>query len=119
MYPRLSQIPRSYRFDGFEVDAQTATLSRQGERVPIQELPLQLLLALVERPGELVSREELQERLWPPGVHLDFEISLATAVKKARQALGDTAKEPRFIETLPGRGYRFLREVTRHEPAAP
>lgn len=115
MYPRLSRVPRIYHFDGFEVDEQIGSLTRDRERIQVQELPFQLLVALLERPGELVSREELQERLWPPGIHLDFETSLATAVRKLRQALGDTAREPRYIETLPGRGYRFLQDVVRSE----
>jgi DNA-binding winged helix-turn-helix (wHTH) protein/TolB-like protein len=119
MYPKVSPIPRSYRFDDFEADNQTGTLSRDGEKIPIQELPFQLLTALLERPGELVSREELRERLWPAGVHLDFDISLATAVKKLRQALGDPVREPRYIETLPGRGYRFLGEVMPSAHLAP
>lgn len=118
MYAKTLMEPITYCFETFQVEAQTGVLTRDGVRIPIQELPFQLLVVLLERPGELVSREELRERLWPSDVHLEFEGALSTAVKKLRQALGDTAKPARIIETLPGRGYRFLLQVDRETPVA-
>lgn len=108
VYARPTAGPLSYRFSGFVVDAQAGHLSREGVRIPVQELPFQLLLALLERPGEPWTREDLRHRLWPEDVHLDFNDALATAVRKLRLALGDSAHDPQLIETLPGRGYRFM-----------
>jgi DNA-binding winged helix-turn-helix (wHTH) protein len=86
-------------------------LYRAGVRVRLQEQPFRVLAALLERPGDLITREELRLRLWPEDTFVDFERGLNTAVKKLRQALQDDARNPRFVETLPRRGYRFLAPV--------
>jgi len=99
------------RFGIFELDTLSGELLKGGTRVRLQEQPFQVLSALVERPGEVVSREDLQQRLWPDETFVDFEDGLSTAVRKIRQALGDSASNPRFIETLPKRGYRFIAPV--------
>jgi DNA-binding winged helix-turn-helix (wHTH) protein len=104
------------RFGVFEVDLPAGQLRRHGRRIPLPEQPLQILCALLERPGEVVTREELRRRLWPAGVHVDFERGLNKAVLKLRETLGDIAENPRFIETVPRRGYRFIAPVT---PSAP
>ena len=105
------------RFGPFELDERARELTRDGRRVPLQEHPRQVLVALVERPGEVVSREELRERLWKSDTFVDFEHGLNTAVKKARQALGDSADSPRFIETVARHGYRFIAPVEPIEPS--
>src|SRR5215831_5595726 len=102
---------RIVRFGPFEADFQTGELRKHGLRLKIQDQPMLLLKALVERPGELVSREELQERLWPGVAYLDFEHGLNMAVKKLRTALRDSAETPRYIETLARKGYRFVATV--------
>src|SRR5689334_10024680 len=99
------------RFGAFEVDREAGELRKQGARIKLQEQPFQTLLALIERPGQIITREELQKRLWPSGVNVDFERGLNKAVNRAREALGDDAVNPRFIETVPLRGYRFLADV--------
>jgi DNA-binding winged helix-turn-helix (wHTH) protein len=100
-----------FRFGLFEADAHTGELRKQGRRLPFQGQPLQVLLVLLERPGELVSRTELQQRLWPDGTFVDFDHGLNTAINKIREALGDSASSPRFVETLARRGYRFIAPV--------
>jgi DNA-binding winged helix-turn-helix (wHTH) protein/Flp pilus assembly protein TadD len=100
------------RFGVFELDHIAGELRRQGQVVRLQQQPMQLLIALVERPGEVATREVLQRRLWPDGVTVDFDQSLNKCVTKLRDALRDSATSPRFIETLPRRGYRFIAEVT-------
>ncbi|HEY7286776.1 MAG TPA: FlgO family outer membrane protein [Vicinamibacterales bacterium] len=101
-----------YRFGAFTVDARTGELSNDGRRTPLRDQPLQLLLALLERPGDLVTREELTRRLWPAGTFVDFDRGLNKAVNHLRDALGDSADHPQFIETLPRKGYRFIAPVT-------
>jgi DNA-binding winged helix-turn-helix (wHTH) protein/TolB-like protein/tetratricopeptide (TPR) repeat protein len=96
------------RFGQFELDPVAGDLYRDGRRVRLQEQPRQVLVALLERPGELVTREALRERLWKSDTFVDFEHGLNTAVKKARRALGDSAEAPKYIETLARRGYRFI-----------
>ena len=96
------------RFGIFELHARSGELRRQGRRLPLQEQPLRILTALLERPGEVVGREELCRRLWPDGTHVDFEHSLNAAVRRLRQSLGDDAEVPKFVETVHKRGYRFL-----------
>jgi DNA-binding winged helix-turn-helix (wHTH) protein len=96
------------RFGIFEVDLATGELRRKGLRVPLQEQPFQVLRMLLERPGDLVRREDLRQRLWPDVLSADFEQGLNKAVHKVRLALGDSADNPRFVETLARRGYRFL-----------
>ena len=99
------------RFGLFEVDLARSTLSRQGIRVKIQEQPFRILAMLLERNGEIVKREQLCQALWPEGTHVNFEGSLNAALKKLRAALQDDAENPRFIETVPRQGYRFLAPV--------
>ena len=101
------------RFDIFDVDPKSGELRRDGERLELQNQPFQILLVLLENTGELVTREELRRRVWPSGLHLNFDESLNRSINKLRKALGDLADEPRFIETLPGRGYRFKAAVQR------
>lgn len=96
------------RFGIFEVNLETGDLRRNGAKVRLQEQPFQVLAALLEKPGEIVTKEELQERIWKDDNFVDFDRSLATAINKVRQALGDSAPRPRFIETVPKRGYRFV-----------
>jgi TolB-like protein/DNA-binding winged helix-turn-helix (wHTH) protein len=96
------------RFGVFEVDPRSGELRRKGFRVKLQDQPLQILLAVLERPGEVVTRDELRAKLWPVDTFVDFEHGLNAAVKRLRDALGDTAENPRYIETLPRRGYRFI-----------
>ena len=98
-------------FGAFAVDATPAT-TNAGQRTPLREQPLQLLLALLERPGELITREELTSRLWPAGTFVDFDRGLNKAMNHLREALSDSAEHPQFIETLPRKGYRFIAPVT-------
>jgi len=99
------------RFDGFELNPRTGELVRNGERVQLHEAPLRVLMTLLERPGELVTREQLTNQLWPAGTFVDFERGLNKAVNKLREALGDSAEQPKYIETLPRKGYRFIGKV--------
>src|SRR5688572_6452426 len=110
--------PPALRFGRFQLDRRTGELQRDGRRVRLQEQPRQVLLALLERPGDIVTRDDLRQRLWSAETFVDFERGLNTAVKKARQALGDSAETPRFIETLARRGYRFIATVESVQPAA-
>jgi TolB-like protein/DNA-binding winged helix-turn-helix (wHTH) protein/tetratricopeptide (TPR) repeat protein len=103
--------PAPWRFGVFEVDPVAGELRKQGRKVRLPDQSVQILLALLERPGEMVTRQQLQERLWHQDTFVDFDANLNTAVSLLRDALGDSAKNPRFIETLPRRGYRFLAEV--------
>src|SRR6476469_6684357 len=95
------------RFDAFEVDFQAGELRKDGRRVKIQEQPLRVLSLLLQRVGEVVTREELRETLWPADTFVDFDHGLNSAVARLREALGDSADGPRFIETIAKRGYRF------------
>jgi len=109
------------RFGLFEVDLASGELRKQGVRIKLQEQPFQVLVALIERPHEVLSREDLQKRLWPSDVVVDFDRGLNKAINRLREALGDDADHPRFIETLPQRGYRFVAELESaaaepHEP---
>jgi TolB-like protein/DNA-binding winged helix-turn-helix (wHTH) protein len=99
------------RFGVFEVDLRTGELRKQGLKIKLHGQPMEVLGMLLEHPGELVTREEIQKRLWPANTFIDFEHSLNTAIKKLREVLGDDADNPRFIETLPRRGYRFVYPV--------
>ncbi len=103
------------RFAGYELDVHAGELRKFGTRVPLQQQPLQILVALVKQAGEIVTREELRQLLWPADTFVDFEHSLNSAVKKLRRALNDDPIMPRFVETIPRRGYRFLAPVTRVE----
>jgi cholera toxin transcriptional activator len=115
MPDRASESERGqrYRFGIFEADTATGELRRQGMRVKINAQPFQLLCLLLARPGELVTREEIQRMLWPDGMFVDFEHGVNSAVNRIREALGDTASSPRFVETLARRGYRFVAPVER------
>ena len=101
------------RFGDFEFDLRTGELRTERHHIILQEKPFQILTALLERPGEMISREELIKRLWPVGTFVDFDLGLNKAVNRLREALGDSAEQPRFIETFPKRGYRFVAPVTR------
>src|SRR5918994_3360242 len=101
------------RFGVFELDALTGELRKRGVKLRLQGKPLQILQALLEHPGELVTREELRARLWPSDVFVDFEAGLNTAANRLRIVLGDSADNPRYIETLPRVGYRFIGHVDR------
>ena len=109
-----------YKFDDFEADLRAAELRRDGNRLKLQLQPFQVLVALLERPKEVVTREELRQRLWPEDTFVDFDHGLNTAMVKLRDVLGDSASNPKFIETIAKRGYRFLRtaEVVSDQPPA-
>ena len=102
----------SYRFGPFELNMGEDALLRNGTRVKVQDLPYRLLVMLVERPGEIVTREEVQRRLWPENTFVEFDNSLGVAIRKVRDALDDDVDTPRYVETLPRRGYRFVAPVT-------
>ena len=106
--PTAARSTNTVRFEGFEVDLRAQELYKAGRKIKLQVQPFQVLAMLLEQPGEVVTREEMQKRLWPADTFVDFDHSLNTAIKKLRQALGDDKKKPRFVETLPKRGYRFL-----------
>lgn len=95
------------RFNGFEVDPRSRELRRNGIRIRMQDQPLEVLLLLLERKGEVVTREELKQRLWPSDTFVDSDDGLNTAIRKLREFLGDSAEKPMYIETIPRRGYRF------------
>jgi len=109
--PIAASATRRTKFGAFEADPRSGELVKNGRRVRLQEQPFQLLSALLERPGEVVTREELRALLWPQTV-VDYDHGLNKAVSKIREALGDSAESPRFVETVARRGYRFLADVT-------
>ena len=104
---------RRYRFGIFEADAAVGELRRQGIRVKLNAQPFQVLCMLLDRPGELLTREEISRELWPDGTFVDYEHGVNSAVNRIREALGDNAGSPRFVETLARRGYRFVAPVER------
>jgi TolB-like protein/DNA-binding winged helix-turn-helix (wHTH) protein len=106
--PSQSQLPRVLRFGTFEVDVPAGELRKNGLKLKLQEQPFQVLCLLLEHPGEVVTREELRSRLWPGDTFGDFDHGVNAAIKRVRDALGDPPDNPRFIETLPRRGYRFI-----------
>lgn len=106
-----SQLPHFLRFDVFAVDVRAGELRRNGAKVKLQEQPFQVLCALLEHPGELVTREELRSRLWPADTFVDFDHGLNATIRRLREALGDSAETPRFVETVARRGYRFIGNV--------
>jgi Tol biopolymer transport system component/DNA-binding winged helix-turn-helix (wHTH) protein len=114
-----SSTERIVRFGVFELDLRTGELRKAGVKLGLQDQPLHVLTMLLERPGELVTREELKERLWPAQTFVDFEQGLNAAVKRLRAVLGDSADTPRYIETLPRRGYRFIGAMDRPPLAQP
>ena len=101
-----------YRFGPFELNTGEESLARNGIRVKVQDLPYRLLVMLMERPGEIVTREEVRQRLWPENTFVEFDNSLGVAIRKVRDALNDDAEAPRYVETIPRRGYRFVAPVT-------
>jgi len=103
---------RVIRFGVFELDIRAGELRKNGVRIRLQDQPLQLLVTLLERPGDVLTRDELRQKLWPADTFVDFDHSLNTAVNKIREALGDSASSPRYVETLARRGYRFIAPVT-------
>lgn len=108
-----------YKFGEFEADVRAGELRRKGQRLKLQLQPFYVLVALLERPKDVVTREELRQRIWPEDTFVDFDHSLNTAVAKVRDALGDSAGSPKYVETIAKRGYRFLGEVEAVGEAAP
>jgi cholera toxin transcriptional activator len=112
--PEIPNQTRAFRFGLYELDATTGELSKDGKARPrLQGQPLEVLRCLLDRQGEVVTREELRLRLWPADTFVDYDHSLNTAVNKVREALNDSADNPRFIQTIPRRGYRFIATVQR------
>ena len=111
----MAEIPaparRPLRFSVFELDPHSGELRKGGVLVGLQEQSLKVLVELLERPGDLVTREQLRQRLWPNGTFVDFEHGLNAVINRLREALGDSAESPRFIQTVPRRGYRFIAPV--------
>src|SRR5207248_4691013 len=107
---------RLVRFGEFEIDERAGELRKEGIKVRLQEQPLQILQILLEHPGEVVTREELRKRVWPTDTFVDFDHGINNAIKRLREALGDTADTPRFVETLPRRGYRFIANLEVAKP---
>jgi DNA-binding winged helix-turn-helix (wHTH) protein len=107
-------MPRSriIRFGPFEADFDSGELRRDGVKLRLQAQPFQILTMLLEHPREVVTREQIREKLWPQDTFVDFDHSLGTAINKLRSALHDSAETPQFVETLPKRGYRFIGEIT-------
>ncbi|HXT26128.1 MAG TPA: winged helix-turn-helix domain-containing protein [Candidatus Eisenbacteria bacterium] len=116
MAPQISEH-RIRRFGLYEADLDSGTLKRHGIPVKLQEQPFRILTFLLERPGNIISREELCTRLWPEGTYVEFDGSLNTALMKLRAVLNDDPENPRFVETVPKKGYRFIAPVHFHEPA--
>src|SRR5438445_3385708 len=112
----LRSVRASVRFGAFELDQDAGELRKQGTRMKLQEQPLQMLQVLLQRPGEVVTREELQQKIWPSDTFVDFDHGINNAIKRLREALGDTAETPRYVETLPRRGYRFIGKIECNAP---
>jgi DNA-binding winged helix-turn-helix (wHTH) protein/tetratricopeptide (TPR) repeat protein len=113
-----TRSPEILRFGAFEVNLRSGELRKQGVRIKLQEQPFQVLANLLQRPGDVVTREELRSAIWQSDTFVDFDNGLNTSINKLREALGDSADSPRFVETLPRRGYRFIAPMTgdRQEP---
>src|ERR1700733_1024283 len=109
--PETSLKVTRYRFGPFDLDPGEGTLARNGMRVRLQDLPYRLLLMLVERSGEVVTREELRQHLWPQNTFVEFDNSLGVAIRKVRESLNDNADAPQYVEKIPRRGYRFVAPV--------
>src|SRR5947209_12893874 len=114
--PLPTEQSRILRFGVFEVDLQRGQLRKDGLKLKIQEQPFQILILLAQRQGDVVTREELRQRLWPGATFGDFSHALNNAVNRLREVLGDSAESPRFVETLPRRGYRLIVPVERSGP---
>ncbi len=106
-----TSVPSTLRFGVFELDRRAGELRKKGMQIRLQGQPVDILTMLLERPGETITREELQKKLWPADTFVDFEQGLNNAMKRLRAALGDDAESPHFIETVPRRGYRFIGAV--------
>ena len=121
---QADRTDQTIRFGAFEVDPRSGELRKTGTRIALQDQPFKVLLALLERPGEVVSRDELRRRIWPEESFGDFDHAVSVAVAKLRAALGDSAEIPRYVETLHRRGYRFVfpvsvpvgQETANHDP---
>ena len=113
-----SPAPRQRRiaFDNFDVDLRAGELRKNGSRIRLQAQPFRLLVLLLENAGEVVTRDEICHELWPDNTFVDFEHGLAAAIKKIREAIGDSAENPRYVETLPKRGYRFVGKIKSEAP---
>ena len=111
-------ISRLVRFGAFELDPCAGVLRKHGIRIKLQDQPFALLLILLEKPGQLVTREELQQRLWPADTFVEFDKGIYNALKRLRETLGDVAATPRYVETIPKRGYRFVAEIQNIAPEA-
>src|SRR5437867_7323150 len=103
--------PKTVRFGVFEIDYTNIELRKYGVRLRIQQQPFHILAALLDHPGEVVAREELIARLWPDGTVVDFDRGLNAAVTRLRQVLSDSAETPKYVETIAGRGYRFIAPI--------
>ena len=109
---------RVFRFGAFELNEATGELRKHGTRIKLHSQPFQVLVMLLERPSELVTREEMRQRLWGEDTFVDFDHGLNTAVNKVREALSDSAAQPRYVETVPGKGYRFIAPATLVAPVS-
>ena len=114
-----SEFPKRYRFGVFQLDLASGELYKHGIRIKLQDQPFRVLAVLLEKPGSLVTREELRNRLWDHDTYVDFDHSLNISINKLRDVLGDSAANPRFVETLPRRGYRFVAPVSAEDVVAP
>src|SRR5215468_4216316 len=108
---QLADLHRIRYFGPFEVDLASGELRRQGLKIRLQDQPFRLLILLLDHAGDVVTREKVRETLWPADTYVDFDHSLNTAVRKLREALGDAAEAPRYVETIARRGYRFIAPV--------
>src|SRR5262252_4643110 len=104
-------MPAGCRFGEFELDVAAYTLRRTGQRIKLEKIPMEVLVLLVRRPGILVTRAELQAALWGSDVFIEHDSAINTAVRKIRRAIGDDAEHPRFLETVVGKGYRFIAPI--------
>src|SRR3954470_23177127 len=109
--PEFTSSVRAIRFGVFEVDLRAGELRKKGIRIKLQEQPFLLLVTLLNQPGQIISREELRRALWPDGTFIDFDHGLGSAINRLREALGDSASSPRFVETVPRRGFRFIAPI--------
>jgi cholera toxin transcriptional activator len=117
--PEIGRKTRIARFGVFEVDLDARELRKQGRRIRLQDQPFAVLAILLERPGVVIPREDIRQKLWPADTFVDFDHSLNTAVNKIRETLGDSAGSPRFVETVARRGYRFVGEVSWEDSRVP
>src|SRR5690242_19700983 len=106
------RVAANLRFGTYEVDLKSGELRKQGKRIRLQDQPFRVLSVVLQRPGEVVTRDELRAEIWPEDTFVDFDNGLNTTINKLREALGDSSNNPSFIETLPRRGYRFIAPVT-------